>query len=108
MPAEQVHRRGNDDVTLAEVNRNVVALGETMQTFAAEVRSTLLRKDVYLAEKATQAERTASQDLRIKQLEEAQQKADDNAAANRRLAVSGLILPLLVAILAAVILAGLP
>lgn len=98
---ETVHRRSNDDVTIGEVNRNVVALQDTVTLFMAEVRSTTLRQDVYRAEQAALLQR-------VQQLEGDALTAALRADANRRLAVSGLVFPLLVAVLTAVILAGLP
>lgn len=98
---EQAHRRTADEVTIGEVNRNVMALADTLQGFMRDVRRDTLRADVYEAQKA-------ALELRVAQLEADARGAEARADANRRLAVSGLVLPLLVAVLAAVLVAGLP
>jgi hypothetical protein len=90
-----------DEVTVGEVNRNVMDLRQVMTDFITEVRGGYVRQDVYKAEKAASGAYVETQVNRIDKLERENDTRQSEAAANRRLAISAVIAPLLVGIIVA-------
>lgn len=85
--------RRADDITLGEVVRRLDDVIRRLDGLTARLDDTYLRKDVY--------------EVRHKNLREDVDQILDGQQWNRRLAVSGIVVPILATIIAAVLLAGL-
>lgn len=102
MPNSQPARRPDSDVTVGEVNRNVVDLRQVVQDFITEVRSSYVRQDVYDANSRAAGVFVELLQKRVEDLEDAGVEAAKEASANRRLAVTAIVAPLLVGVVLAI------
>lgn len=103
MPNQPAQRRPADlDVTVGEVNRNVVDLRQVVQDFITEVRSNYVRQDVYDANSRAAGVFVELLQKRIEELEDARVDAAKESAQNRRLAVTAIVAPLIVGVVLAI------
>lgn len=98
----QTRRSSDGDVTVGEVNRNVVDLRQVVQDFITEVRSNYVRQDVYDANARAAGVFVELLQKRVEDLEDAFETAKTEAAQNRRLAVTAVVAPILVGIVLAI------
>ena len=85
-------------VTLGEVIRRLDELSRSVITLADRLDVTYIRRDVYAVQRATD-------DENLRQLREDLDAIVKQQRENRRLAMSGIVLPVLATIIAALILA---
>lgn len=97
----QPRRAADNDVTVGEVNRNVVDLRQVMTEFISEVRTSYIRRDVYDAERQALTSYMETVVLRLDKVEDAMEERTREAAANRRLAITAVLAPILVGIIVA-------
>lgn len=93
--------RPPDEVTVGEVNRNVMDLRQIMSDFISEVRGSYIRRDVYDAERQALTSYVETLVIRLDKLEDANEQRENEAAANRRLAITAVFAPILVGIVVA-------
>jgi hypothetical protein len=108
-------QRGADDITVGEVNRNVVDLRSILQDFITEVRTGFVRKDLYDAESKTLSAYVDRLQVKAEKIEDdlealaadvakREKERIDRAAADRRLILTAILAPIAVAIIVYILL----